>query len=654
MLTGLLLVVAGVLVVGLLLNSLALWLACKVFRVRYPDRSAGVGFGRAIGLTLLISLVQSLLSGGAYALQNEWASLAALALQLLLPIVVLRLTLPVGLLRALGIDVLWAILSGVGVVLLVLVLRLLVFEGFLIPSGGMAETVYGYHKKVACPSCGFELTVNASDEGAPLDGRGRFVSECTCPNCRLRVDLAMPQLPGNARGDQQARPANRVADPGLRSGDRLLIGKGILGASTIPPERFDLLVFEYPGEQEPRFAPNPAAPVRPILYLQRLIGKPGETLAIHRGKLFLLPPEKAKELGLYHDDKDDNGEADRPSGLWRPFFMHRNDEPALKAFAEGKFKILRKPARLVESMGRLVHDNDYQASDLAGPEAKRWQPADRSGWAEERTSFRHDGSGDEVGWLRYRHVLRGQEKPALITDFTSYNTFHLPGPQENWASDLSVECDVEVKQASDTFAMEVSRGDDRFRATFDLASGECVLSRITDARGHEKSDELKKAPTHVKGKGRYRLRFANVDDRLLVWADGRLPFGDGVHYDATQPIVPTRGNDLERPVSIGARADVVVSHLRVYRDVYFTAAQHGDPSAADVPLFGERGEPTSFDAWKQAPVSTYFVQPGHYFCLGDNSPASSDSRLWGLVAHERVKGKALLRYYPFVRVGWIE
>ena len=48
------------------------------------------------------------------------------------------------------------------------------------------------------------------------------------------------------------------------------------------------------------------------------------------------------------------------------------------------------------------------------------------------------------------------------------------------------------------------------------------------------------------------------------------------------------------------------------------------------------------------------MQPGHYFCLGDNSPASSDSRLWGLVAHDRVKGKALLRYYPFGRVGWIE
>ena len=42
-----------------------------------------------------------------------------------------------------------------------------------------------------------------------------------------------------------------------------------------------------------------------------------------------------------------------------------------------------------------------------------------------------------------------------------------------------------------------------------------------------------------------------------------------------------------------------------------------------------------------------YVQPGHYLCLGDNSPASSDSREWGLVPQRLMLGRALIVYYPF-------
>jgi signal peptidase I len=41
------------------------------------------------------------------------------------------------------------------------------------------------------------------------------------------------------------------------------------------------------------------------------------------------------------------------------------------------------------------------------------------------------------------------------------------------------------------------------------------------------------------------------------------------------------------------------------------------------------------------------VQPGHYLCLGDNSPESSDSRQWGAVPERLMLGRALAVYYPF-------
>jgi len=47
------------------------------------------------------------------------------------------------------------------------------------------------------------------------------------------------------------------------------------------------------------------------------------------------------------------------------------------------------------------------------------------------------------------------------------------------------------------------------------------------------------------------------------------------------------------------------------------------------------------------------VPPGKYFVSGDNRPHSSDSREFGPIAKEDFIGKALLRYWPFSRLGLI-
>lgn len=45
------------------------------------------------------------------------------------------------------------------------------------------------------------------------------------------------------------------------------------------------------------------------------------------------------------------------------------------------------------------------------------------------------------------------------------------------------------------------------------------------------------------------------------------------------------------------------------------------------------------------------VPEGQIFVLGDNRNNSSDSRAWGFVPLENVKGKAIIRFYPFERFG---
>ena len=50
---------------------------------------------------------------------------------------------------------------------------------------------------------------------------------------------------------------------------------------------------------------------------------------------------------------------------------------------------------------------------------------------------------------------------------------------------------------------------------------------------------------------------------------------------------------------------------------------------------------------RELPLRTFYVQPGHYFVLGDNSPESADSRTWGLVPERLVLGKAFLIYFSW-------
>lgn len=44
-------------------------------------------------------------------------------------------------------------------------------------------------------------------------------------------------------------------------------------------------------------------------------------------------------------------------------------------------------------------------------------------------------------------------------------------------------------------------------------------------------------------------------------------------------------------------------------------------------------------------VAAFTVPAGHYFCLGDNRDNSNDSRFWGTVPENHVKGRALIVYW---------
>ena len=217
---------------------------------------------------------------------------------------------------------------------------------------------------------------------------------------------------------------------------------------------------------------------------------------------------------------------------------------------------------------------------------------------------------------------------------------------ENWVGDLILECDVALDALQGEVVLEVVRGVDRFQARFDLAAGECSLVRLSG----DKEQVLDKKPVPIKKPGTYRLVFGNVDQRLTLWVGGKLAFGDGVEYPAAKEPGPLV-NDL-RPAGIAARGvNLSVSHLTLWRDVYYTRT----PGSADYSLdIAGWSDPEQWAPLRAVSPTTFYVRPGHYFCLGDNSPKSSDSREWGLVPERLMLGRALLIYFPLGRAGRIQ
>ncbi len=399
-------------------------------------------------------------------------------------------------------------------------------------------------------------------------------------------------------------------------------------------------------------------------YIKRLVGLPGETIAIHDGDLYVLSPDK----GLQYDDLQ--GAVDPAQRellarqLWQTRFMHNNDPEALRRFEQGEFQMLRKPPETLLAMRRIVYDNDHPAKDL---HAARWSGRDGdAAWQKDDAhGFRLASADAKVHWLGYRHLLRGQEdKPQLITDFMGYNTAEPRNSPTgvNWVGDLILECEIQPDQARGELTLELCKGVDRFQARFDLGTGECRLVRVGDHK------PLALQPTALKGGGKHAVRFANVDQRLTVWVDDALPFGDGVSYAPPTTDGPTEANDLE-PAGVALRGvGGAVRGLRLWRDTCYTTAdfdQSGDPGVNGAPsdeadpAYPDGGsgvklaDPSTWGKLGRLPTRTLYVQPGHYLCLGDNSPQSSDGRLWGLVPERLLLGKALDIYYPFDRFGRI-
>ena len=494
------------------------------------------------------------------------------------------------------------------VVILVLLLKLFVAEAFVIPTGSMASTLYGDQFTAECPECAHKFAVSAS----VAEGRRIEAKTVICQNCGHRYS------PNNARD--------------WNSGDRVLVAK--YDYHIAPPKRFDVPVFKYPK------APFHKTELTAMNYIKRLIGLPGETIAIYQGDLY-----RTDKLTYANEPRP----AD-PNDLWQPEYMYSNrihnskgGNEAYGAFVDGQFEMIRKQPDEILAVRRLVFDLDQQPKNLSGKLKTRWHTpeGEGAGWTMLPNGFQH--AGDTPGWVTYHHLQAGWEKdgqptqPSLIRDNLGYN-LDLFREGTSWVPDLTVECDAEFKDAGARVTLELTKAGVRYQAIF--GDGMCKLFILKSAnpeslRENATPELLAELPAKISA-GRHSLRFANVDSRLSVWVNNRpLAFGDKGNYEPpNRSVFAETAMDSAAPASIGATGNVVCTKVKLHRDVFYTCYEGGNNSSCG--------------------LQTYYVQPGHYLCLGDNSNSSSDGRDWGLVPQRLMLGRAAVIYWPMNRWRVIE
>jgi signal peptidase I len=209
--------------------------------------------------------------------------------------------------------------------------------------------------------------------------------------------------------------------------------------------------------------------------------------------------------------------------------------------------------------------------------------------------------------------------------------------------DLAIDCQLVVKEAKGDVILELVKGGRQFRCKIELATGKTTLS-IDNL-----PEFAPQANTSLHGPGTYDVSFSNIDEQLLLWVDGHaVAFDTATSYPYlgnVKPVEtpPVRGSDRPQdatdlsPVGIAVEggAAVDVRHLKIWRDIYYTA---------DIRTPGMGRFVASQD--QSRPID---LHENEFFMMGDNSPASSDSRFWGIehkVDRRLLIGKALFIYWP--------
>lgn len=562
--------------------------------------------------------------------------------------------------------------------MLAFIFRAFVVEAFVIPTGSMATTLLGAHMRFRCPDCGYRFEVNyqgaetgSDDMYIPASaGKSRFYA-IFCPNCGYRMPRYNP-----------SDPANDANDPQIHYGDRILVLKYLYLFQQ--PQRWDVVVFKspyWPGRYD--YSQN---------YIKRLIGKPGETVMILDGDVYIArrdpswePLERqisqAEAELRQAEEAEKNAENDiekRQAHQTRQQALERIRDAQIRLAS--KFKVQTKPYKVQESLWRIVYDNDFYPRGLDRslqnaygriygsdpPWQQPWRQLDgHNGWSQgegpagKRNFVFSNLAGSST--LRFDPSLNPLK--FALTDWLAYDVTENQGPNsepdsyrkssytpENNVSDVKLSFYYHRQQGDGALRVQLTKLSDAFEAEITPDEARLIMNGRTIAGP---------APLPRHG-GPILVEMINADYRVCLRIDSRelLSSTEQQYYPDIPALLEAfaANRSLPKPqVQITAEKQrCAISHLSLWRDVYYL--NRGIRRASDVP--------TQNSLWAspvQIPRTLMELGKDEYFVLGDNSFVSLDARFWddpvslpsedlllraGRVPGRFMLGKAFFVYWP--------
>jgi len=456
-------------------------------------------------------------------------------------------------------------------IVLAFVLRAFVLEAFMIPTGSMAPRLMGQHFQFDCPACGYHYAVGPKDPRNPNSGP----RDPECPSCRFETS---PQ-------------------PGAYSfgGDRVLVLKYLYRFRK--PRAWDVVVFKNPLNNQEN-------------YIKRLIGRPGEQIQVYGGDVYVREGK----------DYDGNGVIDA-----KDF-----ETPECLADEQCRWHILHKPPKTQKAMWQIIYDDDFPPDpDVFDAEGnQQWKAV----WDTKSPSWRlglRGGTAFEFTGGDVAAVNFTTDRSRFL-DFYAYNGAR---SGSNVCNDLNLSFLFIPDSADSRVGLHISSGDDHFRAWV-RASGEVSLEHgLANGAGEVTWEdkpwgEVPLAPLEV-GRG-HEIALTHADYRVTLWVNDKAVIRSTKSQVArllagALEAVELGRKALDLPVPtveiIGAGGRSRLRHIKLMRDVFYTTqGVEGDPDRAG---WGTPGNPMT--------LRKFLTEPDldEFFVLGDNSPNSKDSRMWG-------------------------
>jgi signal peptidase I len=304
-------------------------------------------------------------------------------------------------------------------------------------------------------------------------------------------------------------------------------------------------------------------------------------------------------------------------------------------------QIARKPPKIQQELWMPVYENDYQPvqPNLRRFNGRRWQQPFRnmagSKWdfnAVNNTVFRLESNADDIH-VMYYDTQRG-------SNFGAQNCAYNPSRTHTgsaFCSDLKVRFYADFAESDGVIGIGLSKYERRYKAQVNKA-GVMMIAKSENGAEWEELASRKGEPVLNKP---MLVKFVNVDHKLT------FQFGDEtLSHDLGRNLedAGTVNGNTEPEVRIFGSGKKLLSHIAIFRDIYYTTPSQQLNDAC----FASTGHP-------------FKLGPDEFFVLGDNSPASHDSRLWsnkgvgingelvyrpGIVPHDYLVGKAVFVYWP--------